>query len=181
MLRQVTAGLILLLPHPHSPAHLNVHNPTLSDEQTESFTFTIQDAHRATTPLAASTSLRSVAHEPPREPCRLRGGGSHRREYACRHAGLDHSHTHIDDVPGAPPPRLSQAHSAADAPLCSTGSGCRGRITPCHPVCTSCDVKVLAYPSHKNVAFSFRNVKSSAKTKNNYLIIWLIKKLLLSL
>lgn len=35
------------LPHPQSPAHLNVHNSTLSDEQTESFTFTIQNAHHA--------------------------------------------------------------------------------------------------------------------------------------
>lgn len=38
---------------PHSPAHLNVHNPTLSDERPESFTFTIQDAHHATTHLQA--------------------------------------------------------------------------------------------------------------------------------
>ena len=77
--------------HPHSPAHLNVHNSTLSEALTESFTFIIQDAHPATTPLAASTTLRSVAHEPPREPYRLKCGGSHRREYDC-------PHTHIDDV-----------------------------------------------------------------------------------
>ena len=70
-----------LMAHPHSPAHLNVHYSTLSDEQTESFTFTIQDAHHATTPLLPVPLLRSVAHEMPREPYRLRCGGSHRREH----------------------------------------------------------------------------------------------------
>ena len=113
--------------HPHSPAHLNVHNSTLSDEQTESFTSTIQDAHHATTPLLPVPLLRSVAHEMPREPYRLRCGGSHRREH-------DSHHTHIDDVPQAPPPRLCQAHPSSDAPLCYTlvlAAGADDIVPPC--------------------------------------------------
>ena len=66
----------------------------------ELFTFTIQDAHHNTQPQHILHSLHSVAHEPDEEPNRLQGGGSHRREYDSHHAGLDNSHTHIDDVPG---------------------------------------------------------------------------------
>ncbi|MBQ3699920.1 MAG: hypothetical protein II886_08430 [Prevotella sp.] len=53
----------------------------------------VQDAHHATTPLAASTIVPLRSHEMPREPYRLIGGGSHRREH-------DGHHAHIDDVPG---------------------------------------------------------------------------------
>ena len=111
--------LFISITHPQSPAHLNDHNPTLSAAQTESFTFPMQDAHHATRP-AIQHSLHSVAHEPDEEPNRLQGGGSHRRGYDCHHVNLDNSHTHIDDVPLAPPPLCCQAHHSADALLLST-------------------------------------------------------------
>ena len=145
---------VFLMAHPHSPAHLNVHNSTLSDEQTESFTFPIQDAHTATTPLLPVPLFRSVAHEMPREPYRLKCGGSHRREH-------DGHHAHIDDVPGhhrhvsARHTRHLMLHYAPRR------YWLQERMTSCHPVCTYCYVKVLACSRHKNVAFCTRNVKNT--------------------
>ena len=111
----------------------------------ELFAFTIQDAHHGTHP-AILHSLHSVAHEPDEEPKRLQGGGSHQRVYDRHHAGLDNGHTHIDNVPLAPPPRCSQAHHSADAPLLSTVPDMLGLgviVPPCMHGLTA--VEVLAW------------------------------------
>ena len=82
-------------------------------------------------------SLRSVAHEPDEEPCRLQGGGSHRREYDCCHASLDNSHTHIDDVPGHHRHFAARHFIRLMLHFSPRFRICWGWVSSCHPVCTA--------------------------------------------
>ena len=65
--------------------------------------FPIQDAHHATTPLATSTIVPLRSHEMPREPYRLIGGGSHRREHEyITHTSMTCQGTTATYQPGTP-------------------------------------------------------------------------------
>ena len=120
---------------PSYPCAPDAHTATLAVSHHQSYSRPTYRTHTITPAPHILHSLRSVAHEPDEEPDRLQGGGSHRRVYDCHHAGLDNGHTHIEDVPLAPPPRCSQAHHSADAPLLSTMQDLLGWVSSCHPVC----------------------------------------------
>ena len=122
---------------PSYPCAPDAHTATLAVSHHQSYSRPTYRTHTITPAPHILHSLHSVAHEPDEEPCRLQGGGSHRRVHDCHHAGLDNSHTHIEDVPLAPPPRCSQAHHSADAPLLSTMQDLLGWVSSCHPVCTA--------------------------------------------
>lgn len=124
-----------LMARPQSPAHLNAlgfQHWSMKNHLQSCKAFPIQDAHHATTPLLPVPLFRSVAHEMPREPYRLRCGGSYRRVCTC-----SCWHIHIGNVPGhhhhvsARHTRHLMLHYAPRR------YWLLGRMTSCHPVCTA--------------------------------------------
>ncbi len=133
-----------LCAHPRAPAHLGRSCCNTGGESPPaSFAPIMQDAHHDTRP-AIPHALRSVAHEPWREPCRLSCGGSHRREHDCHHACFDNGHAHIDDVPGHHR-HVTARHSTRLMLHCTPRCRiCRGRVPSCHPACTASPARVGA-------------------------------------